>query len=91
LYCPHYQSIEKHCPSRSALRQAQLAQKVKAKEDQTRDQIPEAVSSSSSEVDKLLAAVKGHLVTFPLDFMRDEDLRPAFRESEYYASQQIFH
>ncbi|CAI9119042.1 OLC1v1020696C1 [Oldenlandia corymbosa var. corymbosa] len=38
-----------------------------------------------------LRAVKGHLVSFPLDFMSKEDLRPFFNESEYYASQQVFH
>ncbi|GAQ88090.1 Phospholipase D zeta [Klebsormidium nitens] len=80
--------------SRSALRQAEAAQKAKAKEDVSRDQMTESkpsTSSLSSEVDGLLDAVRGHLVTFPLEFTRDEDLRPAFRESEYYASQQIFH
>ena len=39
-----------------------------------------------------LDAVKGHLVSFPLDFMcTEDDLRPVFNESEYYASPQIFH
>ncbi|XP_010245474.1 PREDICTED: phospholipase D zeta 1-like [Nelumbo nucifera] len=38
-----------------------------------------------------LEAVHGHLVTFPLDFMRQEDLRPVFNESEFYASSQVFH
>lgn len=38
-----------------------------------------------------LASVKGHLVSFPLDFMSKEDLRPVFNESEYYASPQVFH
>ncbi|XP_047315494.1 phospholipase D zeta 1-like isoform X2 [Impatiens glandulifera] len=37
-----------------------------------------------------LESIKGHLVSFPLDFMSKEDLRPAFSESEYYASQ-VFH
>ncbi|CAI0467214.1 unnamed protein product [Linum tenue] len=37
-----------------------------------------------------LEAVRGHLVSFPLDFMCKEDLRPVFNESEYYASQ-VFH
>ncbi|KAL7220740.1 hypothetical protein ACSBR2_013600 [Camellia fascicularis] len=37
-----------------------------------------------------LESVKGHLVSFPLDFMSREDLRPGFSESEYYASQ-VFH
>lgn len=38
-----------------------------------------------------LEAVRGHLVSFPLDFMCKEDLRPVFNESEYYASAQVFH
>ncbi|XAR57043.1 Phospholipase D [Bertholletia excelsa] len=37
-----------------------------------------------------LNSVKGHLVSFPLDFMCKEDLRPGFKESEYYASH-VFH
>ncbi|KAL9256264.1 Phospholipase D zeta 1-like protein [Drosera capensis] len=37
-----------------------------------------------------LQSVKGHLVSFPLDFMSQEDLRPVFNESEYYAAQ-VFH
>ncbi|KAL4273522.1 hypothetical protein GQ457_13G005710 [Hibiscus cannabinus] len=38
-----------------------------------------------------LKSVRGHLVSFPLDFMCKEDLRPVFNESEYYASPQVFH
>lgn len=38
-----------------------------------------------------LEGVKGHLVSFPTDFMCKEDLRPMFKESEYYASPQVFH
>lgn len=41
--------------------------------------------------DKQLEAIRGHLVNFPLNFMSAEDLRPVFKESEYYASAQIFH
>lgn len=37
-----------------------------------------------------LESIKGHLVSFPLEFMCKEDLRPVFNESEYYASQ-VFH
>ena len=37
-----------------------------------------------------LASVKGHLVSFPLEFMSLENLRPAFNESEFYATQ-VFH
>lgn len=38
-----------------------------------------------------LKSVRGHLVSFPLEFMCKEDLRPVFNESEYYASPQVFH
>lgn len=38
-----------------------------------------------------LKSIRGHLVSFPLDFMCKEDLRPVFKESEYYASSQVFH
>ncbi|XP_024029997.1 phospholipase D zeta 1 [Morus notabilis] len=38
-----------------------------------------------------LESVRGHLVSFSLDFMCQEDLRPVFNESEYYASAQVFH
>ena len=38
-----------------------------------------------------LKSVKGHLVSFPLQFMCQEDLRPFFNESEFYASPQVFH
>lgn len=38
-----------------------------------------------------LQLVRGHLVSFPLDFMCQEDLRPYFSESEYYTSPQVFH
>jgi phospholipase D1/2 len=37
-----------------------------------------------------LKLIKGHLVSFPLDFMCKEDLRPVIMESEYYASH-VFH
>lgn len=45
------------------------------------------------EIDPMerLEAVRGHLVSFPLDFMCKEDLRPVFNESEYYASSHVFH
>ncbi|XLR18905.1 hypothetical protein HN51_065583 [Arachis hypogaea] len=38
-----------------------------------------------------LASVRGHLVSFPLEFMCQESLRPGFSESEYYAAAQVFH
>nr|GMD63735.1 phospholipase D zeta 1 isoform X1 [Ipomoea batatas] len=42
-------------------------------------------------MERFLVSVRGHLVSFPLDFMSREDLRPMFNESEYYASPQVFH
>ncbi|KAG2402358.1 Phospholipase D zeta 1 [Vigna angularis] len=38
-----------------------------------------------------LKSVKGHLVSFPLEFMREEDLRPAVMESEFYVAPQVYH
>ncbi|KAF7817946.1 Phospholipase D zeta 1 [Senna tora] len=38
-----------------------------------------------------LKSVKGHLVSFPLEFMREEDLRPVFNEGEFYVSTQVFY
>lgn len=38
-----------------------------------------------------LKFVRGHVVSFPLEFMCQEDLRPVFNESEFYASPQVFH
>ncbi|KAL1820351.1 hypothetical protein ACET3Z_015220 [Daucus carota] len=38
-----------------------------------------------------LKATKGFLVSFPLEFMCQEDLRPMFIESEFYASPQVFY
>ncbi|XP_073292448.1 phospholipase D zeta 1-like [Primulina huaijiensis] len=40
----------------------------------------------------MLKSIKGHLVSFPLEFMKqEEDLRPMFIEGEFYASPQVFH
>ncbi|PSS03047.1 Phospholipase D zeta 1 like [Actinidia chinensis var. chinensis] len=38
-----------------------------------------------------LKSVRGFLVLFPMEFMSQEDLRPVFVESEFYASPQVFH
>ncbi|PIN08407.1 Phospholipase D1 [Handroanthus impetiginosus] len=46
---------------------------------------------TSTDPMERLESVKGHLVSYPLDFMCKEDLRPVFNESEYYASPQVFH
>ncbi|KAK2637963.1 hypothetical protein Ddye_025758 [Dipteronia dyeriana] len=44
-----------------------------------------------TETMERLKSIRGHLVSFPLEFMRHEDLRPVFNESEFYASPQVFH
>lgn len=36
-------------------------------------------------------STKGFLVSFPMDFMCQEDLRPMFIESEFYTSPQVFY
>ncbi|XP_051129842.1 phospholipase D zeta 1-like isoform X2 [Andrographis paniculata] len=46
---------------------------------------------SGADPAERLESINGHLVSFPLDFMCKEDLRPVFKESEYYASSQVFH
>lgn len=38
-----------------------------------------------------LKSVSGFLVSFPLEFMCQEDLRPVFSESEFYAFPQVFY
>jgi len=40
---------------------------------------------------EILKQVKGFLVSFPLQFMCQEDLRPMFSETEFYASPQVFY
>lgn len=49
-------------------------------------------NGETKEVDPIdtLKSVKGHLVSFPLEFMREEDLRPAFIESEFYVYPQVY-
>ncbi|KAK7277974.1 hypothetical protein RJT34_22995 [Clitoria ternatea] len=38
-----------------------------------------------------LKSVKGHLVSFPLEFMCEEDLRPSVFEIEFYICPQVYH
>ncbi|OMP11451.1 Phospholipase D/Transphosphatidylase [Corchorus olitorius] len=47
--------------------------------------------TQSADPMERLKLVKGHLVSFPLKFMCQEDLRPVLIESEFYASPQVFH
>ncbi|RXH82202.1 hypothetical protein DVH24_036543 [Malus domestica] len=44
------------------------------------------------EIDPMerLKHVRGHVVSFPLEFMQQEDLRPVFNESQFYTSPQVF-
>jgi phospholipase D1/2 len=82
--------------SRSALRQAAAQRKEKMGHSTIDLGIaPEPLDKDGRPIpgfqDKQLEAIRGHLVNFPLNFMSAEDLRPVFKESEYYASAQIFH
>ncbi|KAF8015958.1 hypothetical protein BT93_H1492 [Corymbia citriodora subsp. variegata] len=59
---------------------------------------PEKLESSTDvgdvkETDPMerLKSVRGYLVTFPLEFMSQEDLRPMLIEGEFYTSSQVFH
>ncbi|XP_023760299.1 phospholipase D zeta 1 [Lactuca sativa] len=40
---------------------------------------------------EVLKGVRGFLVSFPLEFMSQEDLRPMFSETEFYTSPQVFY
>ncbi|KAI9186097.1 hypothetical protein LWI28_013766 [Acer negundo] len=51
----------------------------------------ENIETKVTETMEKLKSIRGHLVSFPLEFMRHEDLRPVFNESEFYASPQVFH
>ncbi|KAK3036777.1 hypothetical protein RJ639_029742 [Escallonia herrerae] len=86
-------------PSRSALRQSMSHWKEKLGHD-TIDMgvAPEKLDLNQSgepaavtdPMEKLKLA-RGFLVCFPLEFMCQEDLRPVFSESEFYASPQVFY
>lgn len=85
-------------PNRAAFRQSMASWKERI-EHTTIDLgiAPEKLDSyQNGDVKKAdpmerLESIRGHLVSFPLDFMCQEDLRPVFNESEYYASAQVFH
>lgn len=84
--------------SRSAFRQAMCH--LKEKLGHTTIDLgvaPEKVESQENgevvvmdSVEKL-KSIKGFLVSFPMDFMCQEDLRPMFIESEFYTSPQVFY
>eukprot|EP00249_Psilotum_nudum_P019640 c27353_g1_i1 orf=427-3258(+) len=83
--------------SRVALRQAILKKKEKVSHTTIDLGIAHEISrrplngESYYPIQVSVDAIQGHLVAFPLKFMCEEDLRPAFKESEYYASAQVFH
>ncbi|XP_078158717.1 phospholipase D zeta 1-like [Carex rostrata] len=45
----------------------------------------------SNDPMKRLDSIKGHIVCFSLEFMCQEDLRPYFAETEFYAAPHVFH
>lgn len=83
---------------RSALRQ--IMSQCKEKLGQTtidlgvapeRLEITENNKTKVIDTTEKLESTKGFLVSFPLDFMCQEDLRPVFLESEFYAFPQVFY
>ncbi|KAI4372290.1 hypothetical protein MLD38_010537 [Melastoma candidum] len=50
-----------------------------------------ATMTTTTDPMERLRGVKGHLVSFPLEFMCQEDLRPMLIEGEFYAAPQVFH
>ncbi|KAH7435558.1 hypothetical protein KP509_06G069300 [Ceratopteris richardii] len=79
--------------SRTTLRQAAAKQKEKLGHTtidmgMAINEIPVQFNGFS---DLSVASIRGLLVCLPLLFLQEEDLRPVFNESEYYASAQVFH
>ncbi|KAL8188849.1 hypothetical protein R6Q57_029604 [Mikania cordata] len=52
---------------------------------------PEKLTDGNIPTMEILKRVRGFLVSFPLQFMCHEDLRPMFSETEFYASPQVFY
>ncbi|XP_057806057.1 phospholipase D zeta 1 isoform X2 [Salvia miltiorrhiza] len=80
--------------TRISLRQCMVSWKAKVGHTTTDLGIaPNKLESDATNADPMerLKSLRGHLVSFPLEFMSKEDLRPVFNESEYYASPQVFH
>lgn len=79
--------------SRTALRQA-LA-KAKDKLGHTTIDLGMAITDVPVQFngfsDLSASSIRGLLVSLPLHFLEEDDLRPVFNESEYYASAQVFH
>ncbi|KAI9081027.1 hypothetical protein K1719_037007 [Acacia pycnantha] len=76
-----------HIYSRAALRQnmAHLKEKL------GHTTIDLGIGPYQTEPADRLKCIKGHLVCFPLEFMRGEDLRPVFNETEFYVSPHVYH
>nr|XP_043625255.1 phospholipase D zeta 1-like [Erigeron canadensis] len=51
----------------------------------------ESLTDGDIATTEILKRVRGFLVSFPLQFMCQEDLRPMFSESEFYTSPQVFY
>ncbi|XP_054823737.1 LOW QUALITY PROTEIN: phospholipase D zeta 2-like [Prosopis cineraria] len=76
-----------HIHSRAALRQKM----AHLKEKLGHTTIDLGIGPDQTEHAGRLKCIKGHLVCFPLEFMREEDLRPVFNESEFYVSPHVYH
>ncbi|XP_041017183.1 phospholipase D zeta 1-like isoform X1 [Juglans microcarpa x Juglans regia] len=88
-----------HIRSRAALRQSMAHWKEKLSHTTIDLGIaPEKLESYNNGELKLidpmerLQSIRGHLVSFPLEFMCEENnMKPVFNESEFYAAPQVFH
>ncbi|KAI5065331.1 hypothetical protein GOP47_0020026 [Adiantum capillus-veneris] len=82
-----------HIHTRSALRQS--IAKEKEKLGHTTIDLGMAINDIPVQFngfsDLSVTSIRGLLVSFSLHFLKEEDLRPVFKESEYYASAQVFH
>nr|XP_023884139.1 phospholipase D zeta 1-like [Quercus suber] len=88
-----------HIHSRAALRQSMAHWKEKLGHTTIDLGIaPEKLESYENGELKLtdplerLKSIRGFLVSFPLDFMcQENNMKPVFNESEFYAAPQVFH
>ncbi|TYJ96493.1 phospholipase D zeta 2-like [Cucumis melo var. makuwa] len=84
--------------SRSSLRQSLADLKVKLDHNTldlgiAAEKIESHENGEVKMIDSMerLKCIRGHLVCFPLKFLWQEDLRPGFIESEFYAAPHVFH
>ncbi|KGN60969.1 phospholipase D zeta 2 [Cucumis sativus] len=84
--------------SRSSLRQSLADLKVKLDHNTldlgiAAEKIESHENGEVKMIDPMerLKCIRGHLVCFPLKFLWQEDLRPGFIESEFYAAPHVFH